>query len=113
MLPRKYRLVETNSFERAKKKGSVFQSKSFGMSVFKRKDNDVSQFGFIVSTKISKKAVERNKVKRLLRQPLLESLSQIKGGFDVVFLAKKEILKTNKEVLSKEVKGIIKIAKLI
>ena len=112
MLPRKYRLVETKSFERAKKKGSVFQSKSFGMSVFKR-NNAASQFGFIVSTKISKKAVERNRVKRLLRQPLLELLSQIRSGFDVVFLAKKEILKTNREALSKEVKGVLKIAKLI
>jgi ribonuclease P protein component len=45
-----------------------------------------SRFGFIVSQKVSNKAVLRNKIKRRLRGLTADNMAKIKKGFDVVFL---------------------------
>ena len=62
-----------------------------------RKDKDNSRFGFIISTRISKKAVVRNKIKRTISDYIRININMIKNGLDVVFLIKPAILKLNKE----------------
>lgn len=113
MLPRKYRLRNTKNFDRVKSEGKVIQSKNFGLAVFKRKDKESSKFGFVVSTKISKKAVDRNKTKRRLREEVRKNLDKIKSGHDVVFLAKGRILDEDKEELAKEVLMAFKKVEII
>ena len=82
MLPKKYRLNGKLDFLRARNKGRVFQGKLFGLAVYKREDQETSRFGFIVSTKISKKAPERNRAKRLLRESIAHVIKEINLGFD-------------------------------
>jgi len=69
---------------------------------------DLSRFGFIVSTRISKKAVLRNRAKRLLREVVRALLPKMKGGFDVLFLAKKETIKASQAQILKEAKKLFK-----
>ncbi len=76
-------------------------------------EKDSSRFAFIVSTKISKKAVERNRVKRKLRETVRQLLDRIDSGFDVLFLAKKNLLeKTDKEI-KEETEKLFKEAGII
>ena len=49
-----------------------------------------SRFGFIVSKKIDKRATVRNRIKRVLRSCIEESLPKIKHGYDFLFILKKE-----------------------
>lgn len=72
-----------------------------------------SRFGFIISTKVHKKAVKRNRAKRLLTEAVLSLSSKIKPGFDVVFLAKKKIIDISLEEIKKEVKRLFIEAELI
>lgn len=60
-----------------------------GFLLIKTRENggDYSRFGFLVSQKVSKKAVERNKIKRLLRETVSQNFSKIKPGKDVVVVA--------------------------
>ncbi len=88
MLARKYTLSDKKTFERIEKEGKVFQSESFGLGIYKREDGGPSRFGFVVSTKISKEAVQRNRIKRALSEAVRFEMSYIKPGYDVVFLAK-------------------------
>lgn len=112
MLPSSNRLVRKQDFELIKKEGRKYQSNFFGVLVKSTEENS-SRFGFIVSTKISKKAAERNKIKRLLRESIKTFLSEIKPGNDILFLVKKDILNKSFEEISKETKEVLKRANVI
>lgn len=107
MLLKKNRLVRRPDFEKVKTKGEKFQSNLFGLLVYPT-NNESSRFGFVISTKLSKKAVERNRVKRILREQVRLLLPRIKPGFDVVFLGKKAILESNQEEIGSEIKRLFK-----
>ena len=113
MLPRENRLISKRSFDETREKGKLLQSKSFGLVFLQRDDREPSRFGFIVSTKISKKAVIRNKIKRSLREPVSADLLNINKGFDVVFLVKKKALITEKDEIRKEVTEVLDTAGLL
>ena len=49
------------------------------------------KFGFVVSKKISKRAVDRNRVKRLLSEMVRRNLEIFPNGFRGIFLVKKMI----------------------
>lgn len=68
MIPRKYSLKTKSDFRYLFQKGEEAQFSSFFVK-FKYGPKGPF-FGIVVSSKISKKAVTRNKVKRLLSQPI-------------------------------------------
>lgn len=107
MLPKRNRLVLKPDFEKIKNKGEKFQSNLFGLLVLPT-DNDSSRFGFVISTKLSKRAVKRNRIKRVLREQVRLLLPRIKPGFDVVFLGKKAILESKQEEIGSEIKRLFK-----
>lgn len=120
MLASKNRLKKKINFARIEIDGVMHQSKSFGMGIYDRlnvynSDNQdldennrkESHFGFIVSTKISKKAVIRNRIKRIIAEVVRKRLNEIKRGLDVVFLIKPSAVKISKEDLEKETNEII------
>lgn len=57
-----------------------------------RNQSDKSRFGIIVSAKISKKAVERNKIKRQIREIIRLQQDKIKSGYDVAVITLPDIL---------------------
>ncbi|MBI4713755.1 ribonuclease P protein component [Candidatus Uhrbacteria bacterium] len=64
----------------------------------------ISRFAVVVGTKVSKKAVVRNRLKRQIRAIVFKHLKNFRPGFDVVFMPKKEAiggksLKFEEEVL--------------
>ena len=87
MLPKENRLKKKRDFEEVFKKGKTFRESFLFLRV---KENNLKQnrFGFIVSSKISKKAVVRNKIKRRLREITKEYLPRVKTGVDVVLITK-------------------------
>ena len=103
MLARKFRINEKKDFEKIQKEGKVFQSSNFGIGILKRNDADISRFGFIVSTKIAKDAVDRNRFKRAMSEAVRTSMVDMVTGFDVVFLAKTSIVRVPTEKIMKEV----------
>lgn len=113
VLPQVNRLRDKKDFSQVLTKGKMIQTPVFGLA-FVQESNNPSQFGFIISNKISKKAHERNKIKRILREAVRDLLGEINNGFKVVFLAKHKILFVPKEDLIEEINkslnktGIIK-----
>ncbi|MEK7100328.1 MAG: ribonuclease P protein component [Patescibacteria group bacterium] len=95
MLSSKYRLKKKINFARIEIDGVMHQSKSFGMGIYDRKDDEPSRFGFIISTKISKKAVIRNRIKRIMSEIVRINLDKLKNGYDVLFLIKHQAVKIN------------------
>lgn len=113
MLPEENRLKVNLTFDEVKKEGKMYQSENFGILVRDRKDKNPTKFGIIVSTKISKKAVDRNRIKRMLRKAIKKSLDSVCVGKDVVVLARKGLLNVKKSDLETEFSKNLKQAKLI
>ncbi len=91
MLPKKHRLVKKKDFEKVWKNGRFFFKEAIGFKVLKNNLN-ISRFGFVVGTKVSKKAVQRNKVKRQLREIIRSKIELIKLGYDFLIIALPKIL---------------------
>ena len=72
-----------------------------------------SRFAAIVPMKVSKKAVKRNRIKRLIRENLRKKLPRIKDGFDGIFMALPDSLEKNYWEIGKEVEQVLQKAKLI
>jgi ribonuclease P protein component len=102
-LARKHSLKGQKNFERVKEKGKLYQSDSFAVAVYEREDNEVSRFGFVISAKISKIAVHRNRIRRALSETVRMNISFFPKGRDVVFLAKKNITRKTTEQIMREV----------
>jgi len=88
MLEKKNRLTSNDLFKKVFQGGERLDNKLFSISF--RKNNLVSpRFAVIVSTKVSKSAVVRNKLKRRIRASLKEFIPVFKEGWDVIVISKK------------------------
>ncbi|MFC1701102.1 ribonuclease P protein component [Patescibacteria group bacterium] len=91
MLPRKYKLKKKTDFKKVFDKGKYYQGRFISLKILKN-DLEISRFGFIVGLKISKKAVDRNRIKRRLENTVQIIQKRIKFGFDVVVMVRPEII---------------------
>jgi len=104
MLPFKNRLKKEKDFQQVFNKGKFINSDLISVR-FLDNNTDDTRVGFIVSKKVSKKAVLRNRVKRKLREVMRTNIKKIKGGFDIIITAKsieiEKIDKTLEELLKR------------
>ena len=103
MLPRKQRLQRNKDFDSVFRGGKSCYSDFFGLKI-KKNDSNLNRFGIIISLKVSKKAVVRNKLKRQVREIISGESGLLKEGFDCVFIFFPLILEKNFQ----EVKILIK-----
>lgn len=89
MLQKKYRLSSKSKLVNA----SSIRAPYF---LLKAAPNGLSynRYGFVVSKKIDKRAVIRNKIKRKARKCIEDKLRNIQGGYDMLFIIKKNIVDT-------------------
>ena len=113
MLAKKYKITGAKDFNRVQVNGKVFQSENFGIAYIDRGDKDPSRFGFIVSTKIAKAAVDRNRFKRAMSESVRLNNLYINPGYDIVFLAKTSITRVPTAEIMKEVKNSLIKASLM
>lgn len=67
-----------------------------------------NRYGFVVSKRIDKRAVVRNKIKRQLRSIIEKMQEEIKEGNDILFIIKKNILTESKELIFLTIKNLLK-----
>ena len=113
MLPRSERIHLQKDFERIFQKGRAYHSQFL---VLKTVHNDLSvnRFAVVVSNKISKKATERNRLKRRIRGILRKETKRIKKqGNDWVLLTKNGILALKYPQIEQIVENLLKKASLL
>ncbi|MCK9577927.1 ribonuclease P protein component [bacterium] len=106
MLPLKNRLKKKKDFENVFTEGKTAKSRYFFLKTLKTNSID-SRIGFIVSKKVSKKAVERNRVKRLFREAVRLDIARIKPGYDLVFIVLNSVKEKELTEIKKEVEFIL------
>ena len=108
MLKKQNRLRKTNEFKRAFRSGKGYEAK--GILVKTRISGETNaRVGVIVSKKVAKEAVRRNRIRRMVSEAVQEMLPELKNDRDVVvvtlptFMAKKthETASIIKEVFRK------------
>lgn len=113
MLPKKHRLPLRTDLVEVKKKGKLSQGELFSLLVARTDKGQPTRFGFIISTKIHKRAVKRNQARRLLIEAIRPLLPQIKPGHEVLFLAKRKLVGEKLEEVSLEVKSLFKKTRIL
>lgn len=109
MLPSVFRLKKKKDFEQVLNLGHTSGGEFF---ILKQVSNGLSftRFGFIISTKVSPRATDRNRLRRQVNEIIRLNLEKIKVGFDVVIIFKrsaqdKEYLKLEKELITVFIKN--------
>ncbi|MFC1616077.1 ribonuclease P protein component [Patescibacteria group bacterium] len=75
------------------RKGHTHQSELFTLKYFVTNEK-ISKYRTIVSKKIARKAVDRNKIRRRILESIRlnhQKLADLKKGFEIVFIPKKSI----------------------
>jgi len=106
MLPKKNRLKSKKDFDRVHNRGRFYADAFLAIKTAKN-NLDNSRFGFLVGLKVSKKAVERNKIKRRLRASVRQIINDVKPGFDVVVMVKPEIIDKDYNEIDGAMKAVL------
>lgn len=114
MLPERYRLKKKIAFNATYRTGISFHKD--GITVFcgkKKKETSQTKIGFVVSKKIHKRAVKRNRIKRLMRESMRLYIKN-SATFDtkymsLIFVASTRLLEKNFEDIDKGIKKLMSI----
>jgi ribonuclease P protein component len=101
MLSRQYRLPATTKLSHPRyAKAALFS--------FKYSSNDLpgSRFAFIVKKTADKRAVVRNRIRRVFRSCIEELIGEITPGYDMLFFLEKGIMEVTRDTVLGEVKKI-------
>ena len=104
MLAKVYSLKGKGNIDKVLEKGKRKQSENFGVFYIKNKSDELPKFAFVISKKISKLAVHRNRVKRAMSESVRRNIKLIPNGTECVFLAKKNIVTRSTEEIMEEVR---------
>jgi ribonuclease P protein component len=106
------RLQKNSEFQRVKQQGRSIMSP---LLVLAWMPNDVARtrVGFVVSKRISKRAVDRNYMKRLLSEAMRGFLPRLPGGLDIVVSARQNAKTANLRILEQDLLILLRRAKLL
>ena len=112
MLPTINRLRKKKDFAKVYQRGYSYSSLLLWLKLL---PNDLSynRVGIVVSTKVSKKAVERNRIKRRLRALIKDYLSSIKPGYDIIITARVRIIDKSFQEIDQDLKSLLQRAQLL
>ena len=111
MFPKKQRLSKKKEIQ------AVFEGKIsaynnlFGLKAVES-PLEYNRYTVIISTKVSKLAVERNRIKRLVKKTLREYDSQIKKPVDCVIITLKTVNNTKAIEIEKAILNLLKRTRL-
>lgn len=106
MLARTYRLRKNSDFQRLYKTGKRFVSANLVLYYAPSK-LQYSQVGFVVSKKVSKKAVVRNTLRRRVTALVQNYFSDIKSPTKAIILIRKDFSAVKPAELDAEIKQLL------
>ena len=104
-------MKRNNDFKKVFEKGKYFQ-KNFIKIKYLKNGLDKNQFGLIVGIKISKKAVERNRIKRWVEEIIHLNSDQIKTGFNIIIMFNPDIIEKKYSQVEEELINLLKESKI-
>ncbi len=112
MLSKNRRITSQMEWNTIHKRGRSVHSTEMVVKFMKNK-LAISRFGFIVGTKVSKRANKRNLIKRRMRTIIKDNLKNINEGYDIIFITRPGIVKKSYREIKIKVIKLLKRAELI
>jgi len=111
-LNRALRLRKGSDFQRVRQQGRSITSR---LLILAWVPNEVTtlRVGFVVSKRISKLAVKRNHIKRLLSEAIRPVLPEISGNWDIVLSARQAIIGADLSTLQHDIVTLLQRAQLL
>ena len=114
MLKKKYRLKKYSAFNATYKLKNITADENVCIYWGKEKQNlnDTTKFAFVVSKKIHKRAVVRNRIKRLMRESIRliiknNELSQIQKYISIICIARNKAINSDYKTIDMSIKNLI------
>ena len=103
MFKRKYRLPKGARFGKSR----LITSPFFAIKI---KENGLlfNRFSTVVSKKVDKRAVARNKIRRLVNSCISDLVGELKNGYDMIIIAKKNMVDIDKNSLCIDLNRVLK-----
>lgn len=111
MLKKNHRLSKEKDIKFTTKRGRNFFTPYFVVKFVSKKES-APRFAIIVSTKVSKKAVVRNRIKRVAREALRRQINKFVPG-DYIIVMRQAAEKLNNQTLSSQLIGVFVNIKLL
>jgi ribonuclease P protein component len=105
---RKYRLTGSTNFKRVRRNGKSYAHPLVILIACPNALED-SRFGFTAGKALGN-AVRRNRAKRLLREVLRRNLTNIKGGWDAILIARPMLIEVDWSEIQLAVRSVLKRA---
>lgn len=109
MFKRNNRLSKDRDIQKAIKSGRVFFNPNLNLK-FLPQVSKSSKFTVVVGTKVAKKAVTRNRIKRISREEIKKHINTLPSGDYIVFV-KPSAVKTTEEIFLESLKKTLNQAK--
>jgi ribonuclease P protein component len=113
VLPNQNRLRRREDFAKVYAKGDRYRGTYLSLRIFFDGDNPLTRIGLVVSKKVSKLAVTRNRFKRQLRAIFRQLLSQLKDGLQIVVTVTTVQSKPSYQELWDDLKNLLAKAKVL
>ncbi|MDD4662033.1 MAG: ribonuclease P protein component [Candidatus Pacebacteria bacterium] len=110
MLKKENRLTKKKDFDRVYKKGRGLKADSLFLKIAENPNNP-TRFGIVVSKKVSKMAVTRNKIKRTVREIIRNT--DFNTGFDIIIVVYPSIKTKSFIEIKEEINNLFKKAKCL
>ena len=105
-LNKKNRLKNKRDFDDVFKKGRTIRGSFLFIKYLKNKLN-LPRFGFIVSAKVAKRAVDRNKLRRILSEAVRGIIDDL-GDYDIAVFAMGKITDISKKDIVEDLLAVLK-----
>lgn len=112
MLPKLHRLTADKDFTKVFKGGRSFHGDGISIRVAPNQVGE-SRFAFVVSAKVSKKAVVRNRLRRRMREAVRKMLGGVVKGRDIVVMTKPQAAELTFDEVSRTLESLLKKARLL
>jgi len=112
-LPKQYRLTRQKEFEKVYDSGKTVRNSFLFIKFFKDSSLESSKFGIVVSTKVSKKATVRNKIRRQISEAIKPHLNRVAKNVNVIIVTNYKIVDKEFTEIEKVVLNLLKKSRII
>ncbi|MEH7096466.1 ribonuclease P protein component [Neobacillus vireti] len=111
-MKKEFRVKKNNDFQAAFKNGRSFANRQFVVYSLEKEEQDFFRIGLSVSKKLGN-AVTRNRIKRYVRQSVMEMQDQLSKGNDYVIIARKPVAEMDFFEVKKSLTHVLKVGKVL
>ncbi|MQS76619.1 ribonuclease P protein component [Companilactobacillus halodurans] len=108
-----YRIKKENEFQYVYSNGNSVANRNFVLYKMPKKDQKHFRVGLSVGKKVSHTAVGRNRIKRYVRQSLLELKPEIPAELDFLIIARKPAVDLDMFETKKNIVHLLKLGKVL